>query len=789
MTEFQIAIIGSGPAGLSAGARAAARGLSHVVLERAEGPCNTIFRFQKGKHVMAQPAHAPLRSEIPFEDGRREEVLAAWQGRAEELGVNFRYEAEVTGITGGAGNFSISLADGSEVAAESVVLAVGLQGNLNTLRVPGADFPHVGYQLDDPDEFEHERISVIGAGDAAIENALALSTHNNVTIINRSGEFARAKAANESAIMAAIESGRIDVAYNANTQAVEADTLVLETPDGEARIPCERLIARLGAAPPRKLVEACGVSFPNEARNALPEVTAKYESNVPGLYVVGALGGFPLIKQALNQGYEVIEHIVGEPVEPADAPLLREKLAGAPAWTVESFLEAVRERVPVFAELNALMLRDTLLESEVHSLSDGDIIFRRNDYTNSLYVVVEGAVRIHFDDEEPPKASVVLEQGAFFGEMGLISGRRRSATVSAVGDAVLLEVPRRRMITLRASVTSVRESMDREAVARAIQAHLAPGLDRESIDDIAASATIHNWPKGKVLFREGEEGDSLHLIRRGSVLVRKDIGGRDVVLNYVAAGNYVGEMALVSGDPRSATVAAAADCETIRIERDDFERLMQRHPDLRTEIEGVRTARAEITARMAETPDQGSLIEFLVDAGGKEATDILLIDEALCVGCDNCEHACAKTHDGITRLDREAGPSFANMHVPTSCRHCEHPHCMSDCPPDAIKRAAEGEVYITDACIGCGNCQRNCPYGVIQMANPQIGEKGWLASLVGGLGLSHAEISDGPKQAVKCDMCMNLAEGPACVRACPTGAAIRVHPVDVIDLLTGTVNE
>ena len=175
MTEFQIAIIGSGPAGLSAGARAAARGLSHVVLERAEGPCNTIFRFQKGKHVMAQPAHAPLRSEIPFEDGRREEVLAAWQGRAEELGVNFRYEAEVTGITGGAGNFSISLADGSEVAAESVVLAVGLQGNLNTLRVPGADFPHVGYQLDDPDEFEHERISVIGAGDAAIENALALS--------------------------------------------------------------------------------------------------------------------------------------------------------------------------------------------------------------------------------------------------------------------------------------------------------------------------------------------------------------------------------------------------------------------------------------------------------------------------------------------------------------------------------------------------------------------------------------------------------------------------------------
>ena len=785
MSEFQIAIIGSGPAGLSAGARAAARGLSHVVLERSDGPCNTIFRFQKGKHVMAQPAHAPLRSELPFEDGRREDVLAAWHGRAQELGVNLRYEAEVTGITGGAGAFTISLKDGSEVGADAVVLAVGLQGNLNTLRVPGAEFPHVGYQLDDPDEFEHERISVIGAGDAAIENALALAAHNDVTIINRSGEFARAKSANESAVLAAIESGRMGVVYNANTQAIEADTLVLETPDGEARVPCERLIARLGAAPPRKLVEACGVSFPSDDRNALPEVTPKYESNMPGLYVVGALGGFPLIKQALNQGYEVIEHIVGEPVDPADTPLLSEKLALAPGWTVDGFLDAVRERVPIFAELNGLVLRDTMLESDVHNFTDGEIVFRRNDYTNSLFVVVEGEVRIHLDDEDPPKASVVLGQGAFFGEMGLISGRRRSATVSTVGNALLLEVPRRRMIALRASATSVREGMDREAVARAIQAHLAPGLDRDSIDDIAAAATIHSWPKGKVLFSEGEEGDSLHLIRRGSVLVRKEIGGHDVVLNYVAAGNYVGEMALVSGEPRNATVAAAADCETIRIERDDFERLMDRHPDLRVQIEGVRAARAAITERMAERPDQGSLIEFLVDQGGKEATDILLIDETLCVGCDNCETACAGTHGGITRLDREAGPSYANMHVPTSCRHCEHPHCMSDCPPDAIKRAAEGEVYITDACIGCGNCQRNCPYGVIQMAEPSVGERGWLASLVQGFGLGRAVVAEGPKQAVKCDMCMNLAGGPACVRACPTGAAIRVHPNEVIELVTG----
>ena len=111
-----------------------------------------------------------------------------------------------------------------------------------------------------------------------------------------------------------------------------------------------------------------------------------------------------------------------------------------------------------------------------------------------------------------------------------------------------------------------------------------------------------------------------------------------------------------------------------------------------------------------------SVAGFLVDNGIGEATDVLLIDEKLCVGCDNCETACADSHEGLSRLDREAGRTYAHLHVPTSCRHCEHPHCMADCPPNAIKRGPDGEVFIDDTCIGCGNCQRNCPYGVIRMA-------------------------------------------------------------------------
>jgi Fe-S-cluster-containing hydrogenase component 2 len=190
---------------------------------------------------------------------------------------------------------------------------------------------------------------------------------------------------------------------------------------------------------------------------------------------------------------------------------------------------------------------------------------------------------------------------------------------------------------------------------------------------------------------------------------------------------------------------------------------------------------------MQAMPSGGDIISFLIQQGAGEATDILLIDEDLCVRCDNCEKACAETHGGTSRLRREAGPTFASVHVPTSCRHCEHPHCMKDCPPDAIHRAPNGEVFIQDNCIGCGNCERNCPYGVIKLASKPPKKPGLLQWLLFGAGSGPGEapykkkkVKEGEaapeKKAVKCDMCKDLPGGAACVRACPTGAAIRISP-------------
>ena len=201
-------------------------------------------------------------------------------------------------------------------------------------------------------------------------------------------------------------------------------------------------------------------------------------------------------------------------------------------------------------------------------------------------------------------------------------------------------------------------------------------------------------------------------------------------------------MAVIDGSKRSASVRAAIKSEVIRFPGEAFNALLDAKPDIRDRALTDMAARREINdfvesrkASFGGAVDMYSqTAQFLVDNGLGEATDVLLIDEKLCVGCDNCEKACADSHDGLSRLDREAGRTYAHLHVPTSCRHCEHPHCMADCPPNAIQRGPDGEVVIDETCIGCGNCQRNCPYGVIRMDAKPPAKPGLLNWLLFGAG-------------------------------------------------------
>ena len=799
--RVRIAIIGSGPAGLSAAARAAQRGLSHVLLEKAAHLSDTIYRYQKGKHVMATPSQLVLRADLPFAAGKRETILGAWDQQAAAQRIAVRLNSDVTAITGARGEFTIALADGGSVRAETVVLAIGTQGNPNRMRCPGADLPHVEYQLDDPAAIIDEHIVVVGSGDAGIENALGLAADaaqgNVVTILNRSADFARAKAANVKLLNEAAAQGRVSIRLNTSPSEVRARELVLDTRDGVETIRCDRIIARMGSAAPRAFVEACGIEFSSADREAYPKLSPTFETTKPGLFVIGALAGYPLIKHCMNQGHDVVEFIAGNAtLKPADEPILAAKFARFKAQrSVDEWLELLRRNVAILADLSPLQMREFMLDSDVRSYKAGEVVFERNDPGSSLFGIAQGSALVEVDPGDP-SVTVAIPQGSIFGEVGLISGRKRGATIRAGTQMIAVEVSRTAALKLMASVPAAKRAVTRISIERQLLQLFGSGLTADDLTEVMDSAQVSEVRVGEAILTEGDTGDDIYVIRVGSMIVERTVGGKPVFLSYLPAGSYVGEMALISGERRNATVKAAIKSEVIRLRGDAFRRLLAAKPRLLEKARADMAARQNVNAFIESRKDSFSGVvdmysqtaAFLVDNGIGEATDVLLIDENLCIGCDNCEKACADSHEGLSRLDREAGRTYAHLHVPTSCRHCEHPHCMADCPPNAIHRGPDGEVVIDDSCIGCGNCQRNCPYGVIRMDSVPPKKPRLVDWLLFGRGPGPGEAPknwrekhakpgvEKPKKAIKCDMCSGIDGGPACVRACPTGAAIRVAP-------------
>jgi thioredoxin reductase/Fe-S-cluster-containing dehydrogenase component len=778
---LDVAILGAGPGGLSAAARAAQRRLSHVLLEAADKHANTIQRYQRLKHVMSEPGVLPLRSDIAFAAGKREEVLEIWEKGIAEKGVRIRYSSEVTAITGRSGDFSVQLRAGTSIRAKRVVLALGVQGNPRKLGVPGDSLPFITTTLESADEHRNETIVIVGAGDSAIEDAMALSRQNRVVLVNRGKEFARAKESNAAQIQRAIKNGQVECVYQGTVKQIEEGgkgtppgRVTIAGPDGATVVACHMVITRLGAIPSRNFVESIGVRFLSPEADALPELSPSYETNVPGVFIIGALAGYPLIKQAMNQGYEVIEYLLGNSVEPADHGVLQKKLAALRVAGgrvgVDQALAAIQQRVHLFRDVKPMALRELAIVSRIVGPKHGRTLFSRGDYSTAIYNILDGEVHLYADSVR----LMTLRRGQVFGEMSLISGRPHDVTAVAGDRCALLESPHTAVRKLMRVEASVRDYLDRTYILRALRlfmlAHAAP----ETVHKLAQTAKIHRVAAGERLFSESDPVDRLYILRSGSMTLSRSAGDREVIVAYCAAGKYVDLVGQRSGVlARTVTAKATVASEAISIDYLSFCDLLAEDKQLEREVQREAKQQLAEYTKMQSAPEASQLLQFLLKHGLGEATNVLVIDESLCVGCDQCETACASTHAGVSRLDRKAGPSFLSLHLPTSCRHCEHPHCMRDCPPNAIHRMPNGEVFINnDTCIGCGNCEENCPYGVIQMADIDP-RPGFLKRLL------KKSAPDAAKTAVKCDMCKDLKKGPACVAACPTGAAIRIHAEDV----------
>jgi CRP-like cAMP-binding protein/thioredoxin reductase/Fe-S-cluster-containing hydrogenase component 2 len=777
--RLDLVIVGSGPAGLATASHAHDNGLDYLLLERTDHLSDTIFCYQARKYVMAEPMAIPARGDVPFEAGSREQILGAWEAHARAKRLNVDYSKDVRSVRKSDATFEIRTADGSEYEANRVVLAMGTQGAQRKPGVPGEEMSHVLYRLADPSEYVEKDILVVGAGDSAIEIALALADENRVSLVVRSPEIVRAKESLIREVLTRQAQGSMTVYFSTTLKEIGVGHTDMNVRGETVRVRSDYIFLKLGADAPRKFFESIGVRYSSADKDARPLLTPQYESlDVPGLFLIGAASGRDLIKLGMNQGWEVVEHLCGRKVDPADEAVLKERL---PFWTgtVLERIAQIKARVPLLAAADDESLREMFLSTIVREYHDGDAIIRQNDYTNEFLIVSEGRVQLWVTPEGSREGRKVatLTAGNFFGEMSLISGRRRTATAIAEGPVRIIEVPRKAILKLLYTSPRVKEIVDQAFLIRAIQGYLFGDTPASLLGDLASKATLMTLARDAVVFKEGDPGDAFYLIRNGMVKIAKTSNDKEIVLSYLVAGNFFGESALLEGAPRTATVTTIFPAELIRLSKRDFDQFLSAHPDLRQKLLKKLEERRVLSLIAEATPGSGSILNDLIREEVVMGTHSLIIDNHKCVRCSNCIRACEGVHaDGQSRLSL-TGIQLYNLLAPNSCWQCQNPMCMLDCPPDALARDPRGEVYIRSNCIGCGNCEKNCPYGNIFMVHPKH-SGGGLFGWIRGLFRKEREARDEVERtlAVKCDLCREISGGPACVRSCPTGAAIRLTP-------------
>jgi CRP/FNR family transcriptional regulator, cyclic AMP receptor protein len=118
-------------------------------------------------------------------------------------------------------------------------------------------------------------------------------------------------------------------------------------------------------------------------------------------------------------------------------------------------------------------------------------------------------------------------------------------------------------------------------------------LDANDRSALAAVMAERRVERGSVLFHEAEPGDSLLCVVSGELeTLVKDIAGQEIVLTSISAGDAVGEMSLLDGRPRSATVRCTEEARLLVLERDDFLTVLRRTPDMALDIMAQMAARA-----------------------------------------------------------------------------------------------------------------------------------------------------------------------------------------------------
>ncbi len=267
--EYDMIIIGAGPAGVAGALTAKKHKLNTVILEQ-NTLGGTVFTFPRSKVVMTAPMDLPLFGKVKLFETSKEELLGLWKKVIAQNNIEVRENEKAEAIVRENGHFVVESKTGLKLSAPHILLAIGRRGTPRKLGIPGEDSEKVAYWLLEPENISLKKIMVVGGGDSAIETALLLCDQNEVILSYRGDAFKRLKPKNREKINKAIENKSIDVRYSTNLVKIEPKYVSLKQGDGNIiEIENNLVFVFAGGELPTEFLKNAGIKITRKFGEAL----------------------------------------------------------------------------------------------------------------------------------------------------------------------------------------------------------------------------------------------------------------------------------------------------------------------------------------------------------------------------------------------------------------------------------------------------------------------------------------------------------------------------------------
>jgi thioredoxin reductase/NAD-dependent dihydropyrimidine dehydrogenase PreA subunit len=259
--DYDVVIVGAGPAGISASLAAKEHGLRYVTVEQEDSLGGTTYHYPRNKIVMTAPMDLPLVGMIKVREISKEALMELWQRVLDKEKPDIHFNERMEDIVREDGIYTVKTNRGI-YRTPTVLLAIGRRGTPRKLGSPGEDQPKVVYRLIEAEQYRDSHVLVVGGGDSALEAALDIAAEpgTDVTLSYRGNAFGRVKAKNRERIEHATAQKSIRLMLESTISHIGSDTVTMKKGDETVELPNNAVIVCAGGELPTPFLKKIGIA-------------------------------------------------------------------------------------------------------------------------------------------------------------------------------------------------------------------------------------------------------------------------------------------------------------------------------------------------------------------------------------------------------------------------------------------------------------------------------------------------------------------------------------------------